>query len=650
MASMRSSRLWRPTVLVTCSMVLAALAHPSVSAGPPAPSSCLGQPATIVGTHGDDVLIGTPHRDVVSAGPGRDVVRGLEGTDYICGGRGGDRLFAGPGLDDFVDGGRGADSLSGGAGDDFMWGGDGDDFLRSGSGRNLMWGDSGTAVAQVCGETDLSGGAGSAPGDDRLSGQPDATCNRFMSGPGADNINAPESGLVFAWSGSGNDHISAGLAQFQNLNGEEGNDSIETLGTRYFINLDGGAGRDVVKGGDRGRALGNLIGGDGADVVRGGGGPNWVVGGTGNDLVTGGPGADQVMGDDIGMDIGGADTVKGGTGSDVVLPGGGSDRLTGGPGFDWLDYQDQSTGVSVTLPSGTVTSPGERDEFEEFEAVRGTSGQDVLMGDEDINLFAGQGGDDWIDGRGDFDMAFYDSAGGPVRVDLGEGTATGSASDTLSSIEGAMGSRFDDSLLGGEESNLLIGQGGSDELFGLGGNDAFFPEGGGEPNKDCEEMLGGGKECSYVQFGEPGNDVIVGGEGSRDLIDYSFAFNDVKVDLVLGSATGQEGPEPYHPGQGTDAISEVEWIAGSRYDDELAGSLVENAIFAGAGDDALEGRQGNDVLSASAGADQLDGGEGVDSCIGESGHRLNCELSDRPPLHPLYEVRTEWLRWSRRYK
>jgi Ca2+-binding RTX toxin-like protein len=70
---------------------------------------CLGQPATIVGTPGDDDLMGTAGDDMIAGLRGNDRIDGLEGDDLICGnanwghggydGGRGQRLFGGPGND-----------------------------------------------------------------------------------------------------------------------------------------------------------------------------------------------------------------------------------------------------------------------------------------------------------------------------------------------------------------------------------------------------------------------------------------------------------------------------------------------------------------------------------------------------------------------
>ena len=69
-------------------------------------TDCLGEPATIVGTEGNDNLVETPQRDVIAALGGNDTVQALGGDDNVCGGDG----------NDFLDGGTGTDEGDGGPG------------------------------------------------------------------------------------------------------------------------------------------------------------------------------------------------------------------------------------------------------------------------------------------------------------------------------------------------------------------------------------------------------------------------------------------------------------------------------------------------------------------------------------------------------
>jgi uncharacterized delta-60 repeat protein len=103
--------------------------------GDPAPSgqstavpTCLGRPATIVGTPGKDRLRGTPKTDVILALGGADRISGRGGDDLVCAGKG----------DDHVTGGGGRDVLRGEAGDDRLAGGGGKDRLVGGPGRDVV--------------------------------------------------------------------------------------------------------------------------------------------------------------------------------------------------------------------------------------------------------------------------------------------------------------------------------------------------------------------------------------------------------------------------------------------------------------------------------------------------------------------------------
>ena len=61
--------------------------------------SCLGRPATLIGTPGDDRLEGGPGADVLRGRGGSDRIIGAGGNDRLCGGPGDDRISPGPGRD-----------------------------------------------------------------------------------------------------------------------------------------------------------------------------------------------------------------------------------------------------------------------------------------------------------------------------------------------------------------------------------------------------------------------------------------------------------------------------------------------------------------------------------------------------------------------
>lgn len=191
----------------------------------------------------------------------------------------------------------------------------------------------------------------------------------------------------------------------------------------------------------------------------------------------------------------------------------------------------------------------------------GEAGNDTLGGGggNDV-LFGGAGSDKFSGGTG-FDLASYFFAPSGVQADLTAGTATGGeGTDTLTGVEDLEGSRYDDSFVGNSGENF------------------FYP-------------------------GE-GNDTVNGGGGTTDLVNFFFSANAVVVDLTAGTATGE----------GTDTLTGIGQVFGSRHDDVITGDLNPNELFGGPGTDTISGAAGDDKLDGGEGTDTLDGGDGVDTC------------------------------------
>ena len=124
-------------------------AIPAVGTEVAAAPTCGGEPATIVGTEGDDELRGTPGRDVIVGLGGDDDIGGVDGRDRLCGGPGDDRLYGGH-HDDRLIGGPGDDFMIGGGGEDALFGDDGGDYLATGE---RVDGGSGSDRCNVSGDT-----------------------------------------------------------------------------------------------------------------------------------------------------------------------------------------------------------------------------------------------------------------------------------------------------------------------------------------------------------------------------------------------------------------------------------------------------------------------------------------------------------------
>jgi Ca2+-binding RTX toxin-like protein len=139
-----------------------------------------------------------------------------------------------------------------------------------------------------------------------------------------------------------------------------------------------------------------------------------------------------------------------------------------------------------------------------------------------------------------------------------------------------------DTLTGGIGDDTIAGQGGADTLSGGDGADTLF--------------------------GGSGNDSIDGGTG-LDTAGYSDATAGVNVNLIGGTATG---------GAGNDALTSIENLIGSRYNDNLSGDDSFNTIRAGSGNDTVYGLAGFDQLYGEDGDDTIYGGDDSDVIYGDN--------------------------------
>jgi Ca2+-binding RTX toxin-like protein len=214
---------------------------------------------------------------------------------------------------------------------------------------------------------------------------------------------------------------------------------------------------------------------------------------------------DGTSNDDVIIGLKGNDILNGGDGNDTLRGGAGNDTLDGGLGNDLIDLSDAfKTGVTMTLDqsAGThtldLTSAGlGTDTYSNMEGVIGTNYADNLTGSNSNDILKGGAGDDTLigglgndvlngglgadilNGGDGLDLADYRDATKPVTADLNNPiNNTGEAKgDTYSSIEGLIGSAFDDTLVGDNSSNVLIGGLGADHLSGMGGAGlCFIPE------------------------------------------------------------------------------------------------------------------------------------------------------------------------------
>ena len=288
--------------------------------------------------------------------------------------------------------------------------------------------------------------------------------------------------------------------------------------------------------------------------------------------------------------IGAANVGSSGTFNDFAGAGG-NDTIIGN-GTTRLNYVTATASVTVDLETsaigtttaitvaGSATGSSEgTDNFTGVNAVQGSTLADTLLGSSFGNTFTGLGGDDYIDGRGGFDTASYNSlhtVTGGVSVALAAGTVTGDASvgtDTLRSIEAVQGTFFNDTF-----DATGYGQGGALNVSNSNGNFNQF------------EGLGG-------------NDTITGNSNSRAI--YANAMAGVTITLGVGGAGSAHGTAAGDVAKvGTDTFTGgVNSATGSNFADVYnAGSYASgfNAFQGNAGDDTITGNGSTQIQFGNA--------------------------------------------------
>jgi Ca2+-binding RTX toxin-like protein len=348
------------------------------------------------------------------------------------------------------------------------------------------------------------------------------------------------------------------LSGFDYLYGADGDDVLASDRPGLDV-VEGGRGNDKLFVKPAVNATGHIYGGDGNDVVFGAENADSLYGGEGNDLLVG---SDYTTSANMAVQAVAA------TGDDYMEGGNGNDALYGFDGNDHIYGGDGDDRGQITVLGGTYNA-----------GLFGGSGNDYLNGGAGDDDIWGGTGTDYIDGGSGFDYARYDYASTGVTASLDNPVInTGeSAGDFYVSVEGLIGSAFNDTLIGGGDGNTILGLDGNDQIHGLGGNDA---------------LLGGNGDDQI--FGGEGTDFIDGGIGF-DYARYDFASSGVAISLATGSGTAGEATG--------DFLVNIEGLVGSFNPDFLVGDANNNTIFGQGGDDIIFGNEGADALYGGGGSD-----------------------------------------------
>ena len=618
----------------------------------------VGNGANDGGTGENDDVMGSIER--VTGGSGDDDITGDGDAETLNGGDGVDELNGGGG-GDTLNGGAGDDTLNGDAGDDTLNGGLGSDQLNGGThttGDTVTYSDREAAV-----DLSLDGQAndGEANENDNLAAienltgsahndtiAGDANANVLNGGNGTDTVS-----YAFATSAV---TVDLGKATGPHASGGGGSDTLtgfeNLVGSPHNDTLTGNAGNNVIKGGAGDDRLAGGLGDDTldgeahatADIV------DYIAATSGVivDLAAGtasGQGTDTIVAVENARGSNSADRLSGTSGVNALYGEKGDDILNGRAGNDILDggyendpsptpppdpdgtdsvsYADAATPVTVDLDDSTSNS-GEAvgDVHTSIEGIEGSAHDDLLSGDENDNRISGLAGDDTINGRagndrlsgglGDDALAAssgedtvdYTGVGAVLVINLTTQLAIGEGTDTLGSVEHAVGGLGNDTIVGSLLNNTLDGGPGNDTLSGGPGNDS---------------LLGG--DGADVLRPEGGADTVNGGDGN-DTVDYSTAAGQITASLLTGSGgTNGDASDTDTYTSGT-----IEHIVGSPQADSLTGNGNANTLSGLGGADRLDGDAGDDTLIGGAGGDTLIGGGGSDTADYSTAAGLTVDL------------------------
>jgi Ca2+-binding RTX toxin-like protein len=163
------------------------------------------------------------------------------------------------------------------------------------------------------------------------------------------------------------------------------------------------------------------------------------------------------------------------------------------------------------------------------DTIDGGAGNDKLAGEDGSDTFLGGAGADHMSGGAGVDTVDYSTSRDAVTVSLVTGAGSGgdAQGDVLGGIENLIGSsniRFGDTLTGDSANNLIDGRHGNDFLFGNGGNDTLI---GGLGN----DTMSGGADADTFVFsslqgwgggtGLDGRDVITDFQVGLDVIEFT---------------------------------------------------------------------------------------------------------------------------------
>jgi len=476
----------------------------------------------------------------------------------------------------------------------------------------------------------LTGGVG----NDTLEGLGGA--DSFVGGTGTDTVSYANSALGVVSSLTTvftagplpvtltNDAVGDTFSSIENMIGTGSADTL--IGEAGNNVIDGGGGDDILEGMDGADTLiggNNGVTGDTASYAHAAGyvlASLTTLAGFANQGQASGDtyvGIENLTGSDFGDTLignSGINILTGGAGDDVLEGLSGADQLIGGAGTNTASYEhstDTGGGIGVTASlaaPGSNTGDAENDTYSAIQNLIGSAFADTLTGDNNANSITGGDGNDIISGGGGADT-LYGGNGNDTLTDDGVGAdlLDGGAGDdiiTLTGVDATTGN-----VVGGAGTDTLVlnrnGDGSSaytqvDMVAGtVNYSTSWAVTGVRTQFSGIENVTAVGNNYIYV-YANNNDNVLTGGTGTSDYLNYQYAAGGVKVNISTSSYDDGQGHTAAagqaSGGSGTDTLTEFEHIyAGSQWDDILIGNARDNWIRGYYGNDFIDGAGGTDT-------------------------------------------------------
>ena len=372
--------------------------------------------------------------------------------------------------------------------------------------------------------------------------------------------------------------------------GTEGFDTLDYSSRTCDVSVtigDGLANDGCVGEGDNvTAAVEHIIGGSGADQLTGDGGA---------DLLVGGPGADRLTG------LGGDDELRGDEGNDLLIGGPNDDHLIGGPGNDDERGEGNNDAFSPAahthVQSSTSVAIADRSTTVATLAVSGLPSriQDVNVRIDVEHPSTHQLSIVLISPAGTRDgLSRYRGNGTPMRGTVFD-------SEAVTNIRHAGSRPLEGRFHPDDSMEVFEGQNpnGTWRLEIVDGSN------GGAGTLHMWEL-----QFTFASSADDGNDVLSGGSGTRDIIDYAGRSQPVTVTMGGGADDGQSG-EVDNLGAGG-----IEDCYGGTGGDRITGTVAANDLRGQTGNDTISGLNGPDQIRGRQGADTISGGDGNDTIQG----------------------------------